>query len=156
MIFPFDFEVGRIKGSLAIKQFEKSSNLVSRMLARPSMNRKAWFLFISASISLALAALAQSSPTYTASEAAKHIGETAIVVDRVNGVHRSAEGNSFLNIGGKYPNQTFTAFIPSGSSNQFPNLAQYDGKTVSVSGKIVLYRGKPEIVVTSPSQIVMK
>ena len=32
----------------------------------------------------------------------------------------------------------------------------YEGRTVSVSGKITLYRGKPEIIVTSPSQISLK
>jgi DNA/RNA endonuclease YhcR with UshA esterase domain len=56
-------------------------------------------------------------------------------------------------MGGAYPNQAFTAFIPSGSAGQFSNPQQYEGKTVSVSGKIQLYKGKPEIVVTSPTQI---
>jgi DNA/RNA endonuclease YhcR with UshA esterase domain len=44
-------------------------------------------------------------------------------------------------------------FIPSASAAQFSNLQQYEGQTVSVSGKITLYRGKPEIIVTSPAQI---
>jgi DNA/RNA endonuclease YhcR with UshA esterase domain len=59
-------------------------------------------------------------------------------------------------MGGKYPNQCFTGFIPSGSAAQFPNAQQYDGKTVGVTGKIQLYKGKPEIIVNSPSQITMK
>jgi DNA/RNA endonuclease YhcR with UshA esterase domain len=46
--------------------------------------------------------------------------------------------------------------IPSGSAARFSNAAQYEGKTVSVSGKIQLYKGKPEIIVNSPSQITMK
>lgn len=103
-----------------------------------------------------VAVLAQSTPTYTATEAAKHIGETAIVMDRVEGVHRSGKGNAFLNMGGTYPRQAFTAFIPAASATQFPDLNQYQSKSVSVSGKIVLYKGKPEIIVTSPSQIVIK
>jgi DNA/RNA endonuclease YhcR with UshA esterase domain len=56
-------------------------------------------------------------------------------------------------MGGKYPNQAFTAWIPSASAAQFSNPQQYGGQTVSVSGKITLYHGKPEIVVNSPSQI---
>jgi DNA/RNA endonuclease YhcR with UshA esterase domain len=36
------------------------------------------------------------------------------------------------------------------------NSRDYRGKTISVSGKITLYEGKPEIVVTSPSQINVK
>jgi DNA/RNA endonuclease YhcR with UshA esterase domain len=59
-------------------------------------------------------------------------------------------------MGGKYPNQAFTAWIPSASAGQFSNPQQYEGKTVAVSGKITLYRGKPEIIVTNVSQIIIK
>ena len=102
---------------------------------------------------LSTLAIAQAQPTYTAAEAAKHVGETATVKDRVEGVHHTGKGNIFLNMGGKYPNQAFTAFIPSGSAAQFSNAQQYKGRIVSVSGKITLYKGKPEIIVTSPGQI---
>jgi len=98
-------------------------------------------------------AIAQTPGNYTAIEAAKHVGETAMVTDKVDGVHQSGKGNIFLNMGGKYPNQAFTAFIPSSSAAQFSNPQQYEGRAVSVSGKIELYHGKPEIIVTSPSQI---
>jgi len=104
-------------------------------------------------VAIAALAIAQAPPNYTAAEAAKHVGETATVTDRVDGVHQSGKGNIFLNMGGKYPNQAFTAFIPSGSAAQFSNPQQYEGRTVAVSGKITLYHGKPEIIVTSPSQI---
>jgi len=100
--------------------------------------------------------IAQTPPSYTAAEAAKHVGKTATVTDRVDGVHQSTKGHIFLNMGGKYPNQAFTAFIPSSSATQFPQPQQYEGRTVSLSGKITLYHGKPEIIVTSPSQITTK
>jgi DNA/RNA endonuclease YhcR with UshA esterase domain len=102
------------------------------------------------------ASITAQTSNYTAIEAAKHVGETATVTDKVDGVHQSGKGNIFLNMGGKYPNQAFTAFIPSGSAAQFPNPQQYEGRTVSVSGKINLYKGKPEIIVNSPSQISLK
>jgi DNA/RNA endonuclease YhcR with UshA esterase domain len=98
-------------------------------------------------------AIAQAPPNYTAAETPKHVGETATVTDKVDGVHQSGKGNIFLNMGGKYPNQAFTAFIPSASAAQFPNPQQYEGRTVAVSGKITLYKGKPEIIVNSASQI---
>jgi DNA/RNA endonuclease YhcR with UshA esterase domain len=101
-------------------------------------------------------ACAQTPPTYTPEEAAKHVGETATIKGTVDGFHQSGKGNIFLNMGGKYPNQAFTAFIPSGSAAQFANAQQYEGRTVAVSGKIQLYKGKPEIIVMSPSQIVAK
>jgi len=59
-------------------------------------------------------------------------------------------------MGGKYPNQAFTAFVPSASAPQFPNAQSYEGKMISVFGKITLYHTKPEIIVTTPSQIVAK
>lgn len=96
------------------------------------------------------------SSTYTPAEAAKHVGETAIITGMVDGFHQSGKGNIFLNMGGKYPNQAFTAFIPSASAGQFPNPQQYEGRTVAVSGKIALYKGKPEIILNSPSQISVK
>lgn len=99
------------------------------------------------------ASITAQTSNYTAAEAAKHVGETATVTDRVDGVHQSGKGNIFLNMGGKYPNQAFTAFIPSSSAGQFSQPQQYEGQMVAVSGKITLYRGKPEIIVNSPSQI---
>src|SRR6266571_2846539 len=98
-------------------------------------------LFMVMCAALVIAQLAN----YTAAEAAKHVGETATVTDKVDGVHQSGKGNIFLNMGGKYPNQTFTAFIPAASASEFSEVRQYEGRTVTVSGKIVLYRGKPEI-----------
>jgi hypothetical protein len=95
----------------------------------------------------------QCGAPYSAIEAAKHIGENATVTDRVDGVHQSGKGNIFLNMGGKYPNQAFTAFIPAKTAGQFSDYQKYDGKTVVVSGKIMLYHGKPEIVVSSPTQL---
>jgi hypothetical protein len=100
--------------------------------------------------------IAQTPPDYSAAEAGKHVGETATVTDRVDGVHQSGKGNIFLNMGGKYPNQAFTAYVPSASAAQFPQPQQYEGRTVAVSGKITLYKGKPEIIVNSPSQISSK
>jgi DNA/RNA endonuclease YhcR with UshA esterase domain len=102
------------------------------------------------------ASIVAQTSNYTAADASKHVGETATVTDRVDGVHQSGKGNIFLNMGGKYPNQAFTAFIPSASAAQFSEPQQYEGRTVSVSGKITLYHGKPEIIVNSPSQISAK
>jgi len=93
---------------------------------------------------------------YTAAEAGKHVGEIATITDKVDGVHQSGKGNIFLNLGGKNPNQIVTVFIPAASVGDFPNPQQYEGKTVAVSGKITLYQGKPEIIMTNVSQIIIK
>jgi hypothetical protein len=81
-------------------------------------------------------AIAQAPPTHTATEAAKHIGETAIVKDRVDGFHKSGKGNIFLNMGGKYPNQAFTAFIPSSLSQLFRMQNQAHWRTEGVRAPV--------------------
>ena len=101
-------------------------------------------------------AIAQTPASYTGAEAAKHLNETATIKDRVDGFHQSANGNMSLNMGGKYPNQAFTAFIPSKNAAELSDAQRYDGQIISVTGKISLYKGKPEIIVTSPSQITAK
>jgi hypothetical protein len=106
-------------------------------------------------VTFAALVIAQAPPNYTAAEAAKHVGETATVTDKVEW-YQSAGGSIFLSMVGKYPNQAFTAFIPASSAAQFAR-ATYNGRMVAISGKIVLLRsGKPGIVVNSPSQIVVK
>jgi hypothetical protein len=94
-----------------------------------------------------------SLPVYTAREAARHVGETATIRGKVDGVHQSGKGNISLNMGGTYPNQAFTVSITTPIASKFRNPQQYQGRVVAVSGKITLYRGKPETIVTSLSQI---
>jgi DNA/RNA endonuclease YhcR with UshA esterase domain len=102
------------------------------------------------------ASIVAQTPTYTAAEATKHVGEIATVTDKVDSVHQSGKGNIFLIMGGKNANQAFTAFIPSAGASQFSNPQQFEDKTVAVSGKITLYHGKPEIIVENVSQIIEK
>jgi DNA/RNA endonuclease YhcR with UshA esterase domain len=104
-------------------------------------------------VSVGIFTAAQPTAEYSASDAAKHVGESATVTDIVSNVHESGKGNIFLNMGGAYPNQAFTGFIPASAASKFSDARQYGGQTVSISGKISLYKGKPEIVINSPSQI---
>ena len=73
------------------------------------MKTKTLLVLFTTAVALAIA----QRLVYTAAEAAKHVGEIATITDKVDGVHQSGKGNIFLNVGGKYPNQAFTAFIPS-------------------------------------------
>ena len=67
-------------------------------------------------------------------------------------VRVSANGNAFLNIGAAFPNHTMTIFIPARAAANFAPTT-YRMKQIMVRGKIVDYKGKPEIVVTLPAQI---
>jgi DNA/RNA endonuclease YhcR with UshA esterase domain len=88
------------------------------------------------------------------SEAASYIGKTVTVAGMVASVHVARSGITFLNFSEAYPNQTFTAVIFQAASSRFPNAQQWEGQRVHVTGKVQLYRGKPEIVLSESSQLV--
>jgi len=71
---------------------------------------------------LAITQVLADTPTYTAVEAAKSIGETASGTDKVDRVSKAKGGNMFLNMGGAHPNEAFTAFIPADLGDKFPDL----------------------------------
>jgi DNA/RNA endonuclease YhcR with UshA esterase domain len=102
---------------------------------------------------LAGALLLAQSATYSPDQAKGHIGERATVVGVVSQVSTSRGGTTFLNFGGRYPNHVFTAVIFRSAASQFPEPQRWEGKRVSVAGSIQLYRGKPEIVLNSSTQL---
>jgi DNA/RNA endonuclease YhcR with UshA esterase domain len=116
----------------------------------------AWRCILVLAAAGVVATFGRQEVRYTAVEASRHIGEKAIVTGRVDSLHQSVEGNISLNIEGKYPDQIFIAFIPAAAAAEFSDVGQYGNKTVAVSGKIELYRGTPQIVLSLPSQITLK
>jgi hypothetical protein len=85
------------KASVARIDYHKSMRNVSR-----------FFVFLIFCCALPASALAQTAAVIPANEAAAHIGEYATVEGVVAKVFTSRSGNTFLNIGAAYPNQTFT------------------------------------------------
>jgi hypothetical protein len=69
-------------------------------------------------------------------DARTHVGQNVTVSGMVVAVFVSNRGNAFINFGDKYPNQTFTGWIPAGTplardaSLQLP----LQGKTVKITG----------------------
>jgi DNA/RNA endonuclease YhcR with UshA esterase domain len=90
--------------------------------------------------------------TYTDSQAASHVGETATVEGVATATHVSTKGTEFINFGDRYPNEDFTAVIFAENAPQI-DVSEYPGKKLDVTGKIQLYQGKPEIIVRSPDQL---
>jgi DNA/RNA endonuclease YhcR with UshA esterase domain len=56
-------------------------------------------------------------------------------------------------MGGKYPNQAFSAVVFRERQAVFCDLTRYDGKIVDVAGTVRMYRGKPEIILIDPSEL---
>jgi DNA/RNA endonuclease YhcR with UshA esterase domain len=65
---------------------------------------------------------------------------------------------TFLNLDQPYPNQIFTVLIWGSDRNKFKNPPEtfFKGKRICVTGIIEDYRGKPEIIVRGPDQIIVK
>ncbi len=97
-------------------------------------------------------------PTYTAAEAADHLGELARVCGVVASARYAAsvQGRpTFLNLDRAYPRQVFTVVIWGTHRRAFgaPEKA-LAGRSICVTGTIEEYRGRPEIIARSPAQIV--
>ena len=102
-------------------------------------------------------AMAQTQiQTIAPAEAKTHIGQTVTVEGPVGGVSTLRSGMTFINMGGRYPDNVFTPVILTGDKAKFPDLRELDGKTVEVTGAISLYRGKPEIVLKTADQMKTK
>jgi hypothetical protein len=91
-------------------------------------------------------------------DAKSHAGDTVTVRGAVAQVIVAKTGNVFVNFGGEYPNQVFSAVL---LAKRTPGLAE-GGKTwltdlkdkkVSVTGKIEMNEGKPQIVLSAKEDI---
>lgn len=83
----------------------------------------------------------------------KEITVCSKVVDTY--VSKSEDATTFLNFQKPYPNTPFTAVIFASSLDKF-NFSPseyYKGKNICVTGKVKIFKGKPEIVISSPDQI---
>jgi DNA/RNA endonuclease YhcR with UshA esterase domain len=100
-------------------------------------------------------ALAQTR-TIGPADAKTHIGQTVTVEGPVGNVYTARSGMTFINIGGRYPDNAFTAVIFTDDTSKFPDVRSLDGKTVDITGAVSLYRGKPEIILKTADQVKTK
>jgi len=65
---------------------------------------------------------------------------------------------TLLNLGGNHPNELLTVMIKGENRSKFKEQPEvyYKGKDVCVSGKVIEYKGKPEIEVTESYQLTLK
>jgi exonuclease VII large subunit len=90
----------------------------------------------------------------TREQAKDHVGEEVVVQGRVSQIGASERSHTlFLNFGGRYPSNVFTAVIFSRHLQAFPGARSWEGKTVKIRGHVQLYKGKPEIVLERPEQV---
>ncbi|HWX19218.1 MAG TPA: hypothetical protein VN578_04835 [Candidatus Binatia bacterium] len=85
-------------------------------------------------------------------EAKDHLNAEATITGTIAEVH---QGGSVvhLNFEKPFPDAPFTAVIFANKTNLFPDIQSLKGKAVEVSGRIIEYRNKPEIILTSTNQL---
>ena len=97
---------------------------------------------------------ADELPVIKDSDTIQYVGKNVEVRGFVVSVRTSPLGTVLINFGRDYPNQTFAGFIAAGSKIATDRqVAALQGKIIGMTGKIELYRGKPEIKVLSINQI---
>jgi DNA/RNA endonuclease YhcR with UshA esterase domain len=97
---------------------------------------------------------AQTATVIRANLATVHVDEYATVEGGVAKVFTSKSDNTFLNIGAVYPDQPSTGWIPSASPvKKSPILSGIKGKHLKITGRIEMYKGKPEIRINAVEQL---
>ena len=95
-----------------------------------------------------------AAETISPAQAATRVGKMVTVEGAVDQVYVSRKRTIFLNFGGAFPNQLFFATIFADSSSLFGNVLTLEGRSVAITGIVELYKGKPEIILDSPQQLV--
>jgi hypothetical protein len=93
-------------------------------------------------------------------EIRKYVGDSVTVTGKVYGGRYFPNGEgapTLLNIGAAYPHQLLTVVIRGTARKEFPGVPEKDllDKEVKVSGKVELYRDKPQVVMYSGSQLTL-
>src|SRR5260370_28879894 len=101
---------------------------------------------------------APAAKAVAAAEAGRHIGEEATVCGPVAGgtyADRSNGKPTFLDFQRSYPDEVFRVVIWGNDRAKFkqPPDRLFAGRQVCAAGRIQLYRGQPEIVVSDPSHL---
>ena len=112
-------------------------------------------------VTIFLATFLQAQTEVKIEELNQHVGDSVTVCTKIYGgiyLERSKGTPTFLNAGGSYPNAPLTIVIWADAREKFshPPEVFYKDKDVCISGKIILYKDKPEIVVYEEKQIVVR
>ena len=93
-------------------------------------------------------------------DAAKHIGDSVTVCGKVADMRyfeNSKNKPTLLNIGAKHPNSLLTVVIWENARALFTSkIEDLKDKEVCITGRIILYKEKPEIIIDTPGQIVVQ
>ncbi|MGN6640866.1 MAG: hypothetical protein ACTHJ8_18290 [Mucilaginibacter sp.] len=106
---------------------------------------------------VALFAFTASAQTrISAKDASKHLNETVTICDKIYSTKLIENSNMvLLDVGGSHPNQYLTIVIKGEDRSKFNDKPEeyFKGHDVCVTGKLIDYKGKPEIIVSAADQL---
>ena len=107
---------------------------------------------------LSVCSVSIAQQTIKPEEATKHIGDSVIICGKIyGGIFLESVTNkpTFLNMGAVYPNQLVTIVIWGNIRKQFSYKPEekLKNKMVCISGKVEVFKGKPQIVITKAAQL---
>jgi DNA/RNA endonuclease YhcR with UshA esterase domain len=89
-------------------------------------------------------------------EAEKHVGDSVVLTGKVwdtRYLSNAGGAPTLINLGAGFPNQLLTVVIFGEDRKNFSEPeTEFRDKTVKVTGRITLYKGKPQIVVHNREQ----
>jgi len=115
---------------------------------------KKLFLFL---MLLSAGYMAQSQTMVLAKDAAQYVGKTVTICDSVYST-KALEKLTLINLGGAFPKELVTVVINKEDLGKFTSepSSMYIGNNICVTGLVTEFKGKPQIVITDPKQIVVK
>ena len=91
-------------------------------------------------------------------EIGNHVGDSVVLTGKVYSTRyfeTAKDAPTLLNLGAPFPDQLLTVVIYGAYRNQFKEAPEtlFKDKTVQVTGKVELYKGKPQIAVQQLPQL---
>lgn len=88
-------------------------------------------------------------------DAASHMGETATVKGRAF-ITVMPSGEVYLDLDGQGDGAPLSAYVSRWNRPRFQNLSNLNGRTVEISGRIGVFRARPEIFLQYPEQLTVQ
>ena len=134
----------------------KCKAIVFTFVQIPGM-KKIFFLFVI--VNLSLAGYAQQE--IDIADAAKHEGDSVTICTKIFGARyfeTSKGAPTLLNAGAKFPDNPLTVVIYGENRAAFANKPEefYIDKKVCVTGRVSIFKGKPQIVISKETEILVK
>jgi hypothetical protein len=113
-------------------------------------------LFILLFTCLSFIAFSQSADSIPAKETVNHYNEIVKVYGIVSGGRwLQSSYLTLINVDGDYPNHALTIMIKDVDRKKFSYTPEtfLKGKKILITGKVIEYKGKPEMIITEADQI---